>query len=92
MYNQEPIYLLPQLGNQDLKKLGATKKYKKEFSFQYVDYDLPVRQPGNWIYGTRTPERGLLRLGLAKEETCWVGTMYDLIAGWVMEAGVLKES
>lgn len=92
MYNQEPIYLLPQLGNQDLKPLGATKKNKKEFSFQYVNYDLPVRQPGNWIYGARTPERGLLRLGLAKEETGWVGTMYDLIDGWVMEAGVLKES
>ena len=68
------------------------KNIKKEFSFQYVNYDLPVRQPGNWIYGARTPERGLLRLGLAKEETCWVGTMYDLIDGWVMEAGVLKES
>lgn len=68
------------------------KKIKKEFSFQYVNFDLPVRQPGNWIYGGRTPEKGLLRLGLTKEETGWVGAIYDLIDGWVMKAGVLKES
>ena len=92
MYNQEPIYLLPQLGNQDSEPLGTTKKIKKEFSFQYVNFDLPVRQPGNWIYGGRTPEKGLLRLGLTKEETGWVGAIYDLIDGWVMKAGVLKES
>ena len=51
-----------------------------------------MRQPGYWIYGARTPERDLLRLGLAKEETGWVGAIYDLIDGWVMEARVLKES
>ena len=51
-----------------------------------------MRQPGNWIYGARTPERGLLRVGLTKEETGWVGAIYDLTDGWVIEARVLKES
>ena len=86
------IYFLPQLGNQDPEPLSATKKNKKEFSFQYVNSDLPMRQPGYWIYGARTPERDLLRVGLAKEETGWVGAIYDLIDGWVIEARVLKES
>ena len=64
----------------------------QEFSFQYVNYEMPVRQPGIWRYGARSPEGSLLRLGPTKEETGWVGRIYDLMDWWVLEAGVLKES